>query len=106
MSWEAVVEYFTRAAGAFATLAATLWKGDDVISSDARKWLAACIENGIEKPCSEDAKMLSDIVASYFSRELPALRFVRNVFVFTVASMLALMLAYVPLTPGFFSSLM
>ncbi len=105
MIWDPIIEYFTRATGAVAVLAATFWKGDDVISSEASKWLAARIGERIKTPSHEDARNLSDIVSAYFSGRLPAWRFIRNVFLFTIVSMLVLMLVYVPLTPGFFSSL-
>jgi hypothetical protein len=106
MIWDPIIEHLARVIGSTAILVTTFWKGDDLISSAGRKLLAVRINAAIASPSRTEAKVLSDVVRAYFAGNLPAWRFVLNVFVFTIASMLLLMLIYVPLTPGFFSSLL
>src|SRR4051794_31836310 len=93
----------TRAAGAVAILVTTFWKGDDLISSDGRKLLAARINGAISSP--SEATAIQELVRAYLSARLPALRFVANVLLFTISSMLLLLIVYIALTPKFMSSL-
>ena len=104
MIWDDTVAHLSRGVGAVAILAVTFWKGDDLLSNDGRKLIAARLEATMAEP-SQDAKGVSDLLRAYFSGRLPAWRFALNVLVFTLASMLLLMIVYVAITPGFFKSL-
>ena len=105
MIWDDLLAHLSRGLGAVTILAITFWKGDDLLSNDGRKLIASRLEATLAEP-SQDAKAVSDVVRAYFSGYLPAWRFALNVLLFTLASMLLLMIVYVSLTPGFFTSLM
>lgn len=103
MIWDDLVGYASRAVGAVAILVTTFWKGDDLISSDGRKLISARINGAITS--SGEAAAIEEVVRAYFSGRLPALRFAANVMLFTISSMLLLLVIYVSLTPNFLSSL-
>jgi hypothetical protein len=93
----------SRTVGAVAILVGTFWRGDDLISSDGRKLIAARINGAIAS--AEEAAAVEEMVRAYFSGRLPALRFAANVMLFTISSMLLLLVIYIALTPNFLSSL-
>ena len=103
MLWDELLAHVTRAVGAVAIVAATFWKGDDLISSEGRKLLASRINGAIVSP--GEGVAIQELVRAYLSARLPAMRFVINVLLFTISSMLLLLIVYIALTPKFMSSL-
>ena len=55
MIWDDTVAHLSRGVGAVAILAVTFWKGDDLLSNDGRKLIAARLEATMAEP-SQDAK--------------------------------------------------
>jgi len=102
--WDQLVAHITRGLGAVTILLATFWKGDDLMSAEGRKLLTAKLDSAIAAP-RDEAKNVADIMRMYFSGRLPPWRFALNVLWFTIASMLLLMLVYIPLAPKFLTSL-
>jgi hypothetical protein len=98
-----ILAHASRAVGAVAILVTTFWKGDDLISSDGRKLIAARINGVIAAP--GEAAAIEEMVRAYFSGRLPAVRFAANVMLFTISSMLLLLVIYIALTPNFLTSL-
>jgi hypothetical protein len=106
MIWDELLAHISRGLGAVAILLTTFWKADELLSGDGRKILAARLDSMIEAPSHVAAKTITDVVRIYFSGRLPARVFALNVLWFTIASMLLVLLVYIPLTPKFMTQLM
>ncbi len=106
MLWDEALASVTGASGAAAIIAATFWKGDNLISKVGRKRISAALQSKLDEPMRGNAAEAFDLMRLYFSNEIAAWRFARNVLVFTSASLAILMIVYVSVVPGLFSQLL
>jgi hypothetical protein len=105
MLWDDLLSHLTRGLGAIAIIGATFWKGDDLVSEDGRKLISARLDAAISSPDANISRQVAAVARAYFSRRMPALAFIRNVLIFTIAAFLLLLTIYISLIPGFFGQL-
>lgn len=106
MLWDEAIAHLTRASGAAAIIAATFWKGDNLISKEGRKRLSAALQAKLDTPAAGNAAESLDLMRLYFSGEIPAWRFALNLLIFSSASLAILLIIYVSVVPGLFTQLL
>src|SRR5580700_9427041 len=94
--------FLTRSTVAIVTFLGVFWKGDEsLLSESGRKLLFANLVSSVDTPFHPLI-----IMDRYFSPQLPGLRFVLNVLLFSLASLFLLLFTYITWTPGFWNQLL
>jgi hypothetical protein len=94
------VEQLTRGASAVIILLGAFWKGDNLLSEGGRKQMYEALSSTTQSTVRTLA-----IVDRYFSDNVPTRRFMLNTLIFSCAALLLLLIAYISLIPGMWTSL-